>query len=117
MVIYKILETEHEYKQLEGLCVKHGLNAPNKGITIIAKDNNTLVGAITLQNIAMIEPLVSENPIVATKLFNMIEGVVLSNNINIVRCNTQLENENKFFKAGFNRVFENNIILEKIYGV
>lgn len=116
-MIYKVLETKDEFEQVEKLCGEHNLNLPLNGFTIIAVDNNTVVGAVSLRNIAMIEPLVSNNPIVAANLFHKIEGVILANGMQVVRCNTDEKNEKAFTKAGFNKVFDDNIILEKIYGV
>ena len=116
-MIYKVMSNKLELEQVEKLCSKHNLNASSSGFTLIAVDNNTVVGAITLKNVPMIEPLVSDNPVVASKLFNLMEGVILSRGIQVVRCNTDKKNEKAFTKAGFNRVFDDNIILEKIYEV
>ena len=115
-MIYKVLSNKTELEQVEELCSKHKLNASSSGFTLVAVENNTVVGAITLKNVAMIEPLVSDNPIVASKLFSLMEGVILSKGIQVIRCNTDKKNEKAFTKAGFNRVFDENIILEKIYG-
>ncbi len=116
-MIYKVMSNKTELEQVENLCSENGLNASSSGFTLIAVDNNTVVGAITLKSVPMIEPLVSNNPIVASKLFNLMEGVILSKGIQAIRCNTDKKNEKAFTKAGFNRVFDENIILEKIYEV
>ena len=113
---YKILNTSAEYKGAEELCIEHNASIPNDGLTMIGVDDTgKVVGAISLRSVFFIEPLVSNNPIVATELFKRMEGVVLAKGANILRCITKEENENRFSKAGFIKVFNNQIVMEKLY--
>ena len=114
---YKVLSNDKEYREVEELCIKHDMRIPKDGFTIIAVDENTgkVEGAISLRSVLFVEPLVSDNPVVAAKLFDKAEGVILAKGVDIVRCITKEENEGKFNKAGFIKVFNKQIVMEKLY--
>ena len=111
---YKILETEEEVKQVIALCEKHKINAPTSGIVIIAIEDHKVVGIIGIKKVAMIEPLISENPLVALGLYERAEGIMLEKGEKVARGYTSVANEKLFNKFGYKEVFQDEIILEKI---
>lgn len=109
-----------EYRdQLEELCLKHKINIPYSSEVWMAVDENTnkLVGLIGIRSVAFIEPLISENPLAGKKLFDRAEKFFKENKVKVVRCFTKPEHEELFNKAGFEKVFPEEIILEKQYKV
>jgi len=63
----------------------------------------------------MIEPMVSENPIVAVKLWNYVEEKIKKGGIKVVRCFADTKKEKTYKKVGFYRIFKKMLFLEKNY--
>jgi len=92
------------------------VNIPGNGIYIGAELGNELIGMIGIRKITFIEPLISENPIVAVKLWTAAQNFIENNfpyDTPYSRIICLPEKEKTFIKAGFETVFPNHIIMEK----
>lgn len=115
MIEYKILKTKEEFKLVEELCKKNNLVPKIDGLTIMAVQDDKILGVINMDLIPSIELFISENPIVGNNLFRMIEGNLLTSGTKFVRCNPTPSLEKLYTKVGFEVVKADKIIMEKKY--
>jgi hypothetical protein len=115
-MIYRKAELE-DIPELKRLCNVHGLNLSPTALILIAYDEqkDKIVGMVGVEQVAFIQPLVSENMVAANNLFRMAEGIFLANNIQYSRVICDKKLERLYNKAGFTKVFDNSIIMEKKY--
>lgn len=119
MIKYKPF-TEDYAEDLKLFCEAKGINYPERSIKIIAVDSSDMiVGVIGLEVNVFIEPLISDNPIVANNLFRMAEGLALGKglkNISAVVSNPEIEKrllENDFVEL---KIKDYKIWEKKYYG-
>ena len=105
-----------DFEQVKSLAEKHGLNLPSDSKIIVAESNTGKIeGFVALRSVLMIEPMVSENPIVAVKLWNYVEEKIKKGGIKVVRCFADTKKEKTYKKVGFYRIFKKMLFLEKNY--
>ena len=104
-----------DYEQIRELCCKNDIAFPRNSHVIVAEHGGVIVGLAGVKTEVFIEPLISENPIAAVKLFDRIEAAVKLSGAKRVRCIASLENEDRFVKVGFTTVENNKIIMQKEY--
>lgn len=112
---YRIAE-QNDLRGIGQLCRKHNIDIPtNMGVIFVAVDDkNNIVGVAGLKTVHQIEPLISENPVVANNLFQRIEASAQINMLAPLRAILKDEEHLKTFeKAGYKKIMENKIILEK----
>ena len=102
-------------EQVTDLCEKNRIAVPKDAMVIVAEDDKgKIVGIAGLKLEAFFEPLISTNSIVSAKLFLRIMGacrnLIKKDN---VKCVCDPKYEKLYNKAGFIRIEENKIIMEK----
>lgn len=113
-MIIREFKTE-DLEQLVTLAQQHNLLLPPNGLVNVAEGNNGIIGMMLVRLVPTIEPFICTNPITAKKLFEttmkQIEEVMQDHNI--IRCYVKPEHVDLFSKFGFNKVFQNHIIMER----
>ena len=107
---------QSDLRGIESLCRKHNIDVPvNFQVLFVAIDSkNNIVGVSGIKTVHQIEPLISENPVVANNLFQRIEAVAQLNQMNPLRAVVKDDHHIKTFeKAGYKVIMENKTILEK----
>ena len=104
-----------DYEAVEKLTSEHGILLPENGKAIIAERNDlSISGIVNIRQVCMIEPLISESPLVTYELFENAVDVVRSLNKNIIRG--IVKKDNKIYKLakriGFYDIFEDHCIVE-----
>jgi len=107
---------KEDYEQVKTLAVKHGLNLPSDSKIIVAESySGKIEGFVSVRNVLFIEPIVSDNPIMAVKLWNYVEEKIKKGGIKVVRCFADSKKEKTYKKVGFYRIFKKMLFLEKNY--
>jgi len=104
-----------DYEQISKLCCKNDIAFPRNSHVIVAEHSGVIVGLVGVKTEVFIEPLISENPIAAVKLFDRIEAAVKLSGAKRVRCLTDLSHEDLFTKAGFITIENSKILMQKEY--
>lgn len=92
----KYIPFTEDYKEdLKLYCAAKDINYPERSIKLIAvDDNDMIVGVVGLEINVFIEPLISDNAVVANNLFRMAEGICLGkglSNVSAIVSNKELE--------------------------
>lgn len=96
------------------LCNKHGIDVPENSMLFVAEDeNDKVVGICGIRAEFFIEPLISENPISAVKLFNKTIKHLQNSQIKRVRCICKEKFARTYEKVGFEQIEKHKIIMEK----
>jgi len=112
MIIRTYKNTDEE--QIQELAKKHGILLPDDGYMLIAEDSDgRIVGYINIRTVPMIEPLISENPIVSKKLMDEAIMHLKTVRSQIIRGIVGDEVKDLAIKDGFEHVFEGKHIVEK----
>jgi len=111
---------DSDFDQLKKFCDKHQISVPTGNIiTFIAEDNEgKIVGVTGLKQIFQVEPLISENPLVAHSLYRTIDGFIQGENIKSVRALVEKSNDkymSTIRKEGFLVIETDKYILQKEY--
>jgi N-acetylglutamate synthase-like GNAT family acetyltransferase len=112
MKIREYIETD--YERAKEFAERNGLSFPKEGKMLIAEDDNGEIKSIlNVRLVTMIEPMISENPVIGKKLFDYVEEKIKGKGIKIIRCFSGEKNIELYEKLGFYECFENHKILEK----
>ena len=96
------------------LCDKNGIDYPHPQTSILVAENEGKIeGFGGMTNLTFLEPLICENPLAATKLFDLIQGVLLNQKIKDLYCYCSPGKRELFEKAGFKVFQENKILMRK----
>ncbi len=89
-VKYKILNNLDE--KISNYISENGFEIPKSDIYLVAYDDDKIVGFTSLQKIIIIEPFISENPLVANNLFQRAEALaqLMSNDLFAILRNDKL---------------------------
>lgn len=111
---------EDDFEQINDLCKKHDLAIPVNSdlLFVAANDEENIIGIGGIKTVVQINPLISENPLVATSLWNHLSGALQS--MNIDSCQLLVDKDNYYLqelykKVGFNIKESNKIIMEKYF--
>jgi len=105
---------EADIERIKILCDKKGISYPHQNsIVFVAEDVNEIVGFVAITSLPFIEPLISENPVVANNLHQMAIGFLLAQEAKNVFCYCNEDKVETFSKAGFEIFEENKIIMRK----
>ena len=95
---------EEDFNDIKFLCDKNKIDLPHRNsFVIVAEDNGKIVGFGSIANLAFIEPLISDNPVVAVNLYNQLLGVAMNQGIKELYCYCDQEREEVFNKVGLDR--------------
>src|SRR3990167_4575914 len=86
---YRLGRTD-DIPQIEELCKKQNLPTPTLQLCFVADDEGKIVGFISLSIEAVIDCLISENPVSAVRLMDMMMGACTGHKR--VICQTKREN-------------------------
>jgi hypothetical protein len=107
---------DSDSEKVKELAERNSLSLPAEGKIIIAEDDNGEIKSfVNVRLVTMIEPMVSENPVIGKKLFDYVEEKIKGSGIKILRCFAEEKNVNLFKKLGFYECFGDHKILEKNY--
>ena len=95
-----------DVEEIKEYCDKNGFKFPESNSLYISRNENGVINGITgLEIVIKIEPFISDNPIVAKKLYDKILTILQEQNIKKVECFTPDTNKSKvhklFEKLGF----------------
>jgi hypothetical protein len=109
---YRPIQTE-DIARIKVLCDKNNIAYPHQNSVIfLAEDGNEIVGFIGITSLPFIEPLISENPVVANNLHQMAIGFLLAQDAKDVFCYCNQDKIDLFSKSGFN-LFQDNVVIMK----
>ena len=104
---------EEDIDRIKVLCDKQGIAYPHQNSVIfVAEDINEIVGFIGITSLPFIEPLISENPVVANNLHQMAIGFLIAQEAKNVFCYCDSDKVELYEKANF-KVFEADKIIMK----
>jgi hypothetical protein len=106
--------TPADYEKVEHLAQKHGLSLNYNSALYVAESEGKILSVIGVRLVPFIEPLVGENPVSNYRLSVLAEKMMKALGHKIIRIICKPERKELFEKAGYNQVFENHIICEKI---
>jgi hypothetical protein len=99
--------------QLIELAEKHGLSIPKEGTIVVAESNSGKIEAFAnIRFVAMLEPVVIENPLIGAKLWNYVAEESRKKGIKILRCFAQEKHVKLLKKLGFYSVFKKSRPME-----
>ena len=106
---------EKDFDDIKLLCEKNNIDLPHRNSFVIVAENNNgqIVGFGSIANLAFIEPLISDNPVVAVNLYNQLLGVAMNQGIKELYCYCNEEREEVFNKVGFEKFQAEKLILRK----
>lgn len=105
---------EEDIERIKILCDKNNIAYPHQNsIVFVAEDINEIVGFVGITSLPFIEPLISENPVVANNLHQMAIGFLIAQEAKNVFCYCDEDKVETFSKAGFEIFEENKVILRK----
>lgn len=120
MIEIKQYKHPDNFEAVKLYCEKEGVAIPSTNEKIfLAWDDGKIIGITGLKVDYRIEPLVSQNPLIAYRLGMMIEGYALGTGVKVVVANVPGSNTkhiDQLIKDGFSVVETNITILEKNYG-
>lgn len=100
--------------QVKALCDQHGIDLPERSMLFVAEDDNgKIAGFSGIRGEIFLEPLISNNPIAAVKLFEKTIKHFRDSGVNRVRCICKPERKELFEKVGFRQIEEDKILMEK----
>lgn len=113
MIIREYISKDRE--RIAELTEKYGLSVPKDSKIIVAENSKGVVeGFVSVRPVLFIEPMISENPIIAVKLWNYVEEKMKEGGIKIIRCFAPQDKLKTYKKLGFYRIFNKMFALEKI---
>lgn len=103
-----------DFDDIEELKRKFNISVPEEGKMIVAWDElkKKVVGFLVLRPVIMIEPIVSENPIAAIKLFDHSQVMLSINGAKVCRAFTKGKVKEQLLKKGWYQAFEGLDIME-----
>lgn len=106
---------KEDLPQVEALATKYETLLPSTGVLMVAeRDDGSIAGFVNLRTTYMIEPLVSEHPLVTHHLFNNV--MEAAQNIGATFIRAIVKDESDMLKlaerVGFNKVFDEHTIIE-----
>lgn len=104
-----------DIEQVEAMAEKYGLCVPYDGKLLIAENEGKIKAFVNVRTVTVITPFVSENPMIGKKLWDYVEEKFQKGGIRLIQCITKEKNINLFKRLGFNKVFGDQVIMEKIY--
>ena len=108
---------EKDGESIKFLCDKNQIALPHPESSIlVAEDEGQIEGFAGLVNLTFLEPLISDNPIAAVKLFDLIQGILINQKIKNLYCYCDPDKRELFEKAGFSVFQENKILMKKEIG-
>jgi hypothetical protein len=106
-----------DFEGVKALCEKHKINFPSEdNFILVAVENDEIIGITGIKLEMKIEPLIADNPMIAFRLSNMIEGAALNQGANVLYANVNCENTkhiNQLEKYGYEVVETSKVILRK----
>ncbi len=110
------LANKEDIELVRQKCEQNKIDVPSEGIIVVAvNDLGQLVGCAGLKLKYFIEPLISDNGVVANNLFRMIDGHCLITGASSLRCIADESMEDVYTKAGFETIETGKIIMERKY--
>lgn len=110
---YRIAQTKEEFELLSEYASRYDFTVDPNSVVIYAVDEGKIKGLISLKNIVVVEPLISENSLTTHALWNMALGILLSRGVREVRANTKTQNVPLYERLGFDVIFPGQVIMEK----
>ena len=106
---------EKDFEDIKLLCEKNNIDLPyrNSFVIIAENENGQIVGFGSIANLAFIEPLISDNPVVAVNLYNQLLGVAMNQGIKEIFCYCNEKREELYNKAGFEKSQAEKILMRK----
>lgn len=105
---------ESDIDRIKILCDKNNIAYPHQNsIIFIAEDINEIVGFVGITSLPFIEPLISENPVVANNLHQMAIGFLIGKEANNVFCYCNKDKQELYGKAGYTLFESDKIIMKK----
>lgn len=107
--------TLQDMPELKDMALKYEIDFPEDARILIAENDEGEIKAFAaLRPMVQITPFISENPLIGKKLFDHMQDYLQSFHYPMVQCFTDPENKDLFTKLGFQQVFDDKIIMEKI---
>ena len=101
-------------ESIKFLCDKNQIALPHPESSIlVAEDEGEIEGFAGLVNLTFLEPLISDNPLVAVKLFDLIQGILINQKIKSLYCYCSDDKVELFKKAGFEIFQEKKVLMRK----
>lgn len=101
-------------EQVLALCNKYGIDVPQKSMLFVAEDDQGKIkGIIGVRGEVFIEPLISDNPISAVKLYKEVIKYLKYGNVSRVRCICKEKFIKTYRKVGFEQIEKEKVIMEK----
>jgi len=120
MIEYKVYNHKEDFQAVLAYCKKFGFAFPSSSEQIwLAIKDSEIIGISAVGKIYKIEPLISENPIVANKLGQMAIGYAIGTGIKTITATVpgkNVKHTEQLVKEGFSVIDTNITILEKKYG-
>lgn len=105
---------EPDIDRIKVLCDKNDIAYPHQNSVIfIAEDINEIVGFVGITSLPFIEPLISENPVVANNLHQMAIGFLMAQEARNVFLYCDKNKQELYEKAGFSVFQSDKIIMRK----
>jgi len=109
---YRLARTD-DVPQIEELCKKEGLEFPNLKLCFVAEHEKKIVGFINMAIEAVIDTLISENPISAVRLTDMMIGACSIHNR--VICYTKRDSvAREAEKYGFKNIGTTTVLIKEM---
>lgn len=111
---YRLAETSEDYFNVQNYLAEKKVNPPSpNSVIMIAEREGKIEGVIALRMVPFIEPMIADNPFIATRLLAMMDGILINEKMKIVRCVTHKNNKDLFEKMNFEHIFPEEILMEK----
>lgn len=112
MIKYRSFQ-ETDFDSIKFLCDKNKINLPHQNsLIVVAEEEGNLEGFIGMAQLTFIEPLISENPVVANNLYHEIAGAAIGQGVKELYCYCDENKRELFEKSGFS-IFQTDKILMK----
>lgn len=113
-MVYRQYNKETDYDQVMELCMKNKIMFPHEGSLNVAVDNNGIIkGILGVKLNIYLEPLISENPMAAVKLFTYAIKAIKDLGAKQVRLLCSSTKKELYKKVGFYQIEDGKIIMEK----
>lgn len=116
-MIIKVLDKTNSEKLFEAnqLAKKYDIDIPEDSIVILGmNDKEEIKSLIGLRNVLFVSPFISENHLIGKALYDYSLELIKGNNYSLIQTYAKKKNEKLYNKFGFNTVFEEYLIMEKL---
>jgi N-acetylglutamate synthase-like GNAT family acetyltransferase len=111
--------TKSDIPQIKELCDKYNIPFPASNLeTLVAEHDGKIIALVGIKIEYHITPLIAENPIAGTRLWHMLEGIIVQTGIQEVRALVSEDNkkhQGHLIKDGFAQTGTGKLIFVKEY--